>query len=183
MRMKLRSTSKIPLRFQPFNHPTYLKFWSLAKNKFASLGKVGTEGLIDGECFFMLRENLTKILILRSKSGLSLDRNEEASLKVDELVEIGKDEMNGLGRDDRSVRLQSPHVGLQVLQILNVASLCLQNLIHDLCTVVRWLGLVRVAFRCASGPEQSLVLHTVQNHAHGFDDLTDGRRHNGMSAH
>jgi len=118
----------------------------------------------------MGQEALAKVLVLRREGGVGFDGDEEAALKVDEGIEVGKDKVDGLGRDDGSVGLEGAHVGLKVLQILDKATLSLEDLVDDLGTVISGLGWVRVALG-ACGTEQTLVLHAIQHHAHSFNDL------------
>jgi hypothetical protein len=123
----------------------------------------------------MGQKALAKVLILGSKGGVGFDSDEEATLKVDEGIEVGKDQMDGLGRDDGAVGLESAHVGLKVLQILDKATLGLEDLIDDLGTVISGLGWVRVTLG-ASCTEQTLVLHAIQHHAHSFNDLFSAKK-------
>lgn len=93
----------------------YLELFLLLKNQLVGLGKVSAEGRVDREGLVMLRKDQTKVLVLDGIRGVGLNSDEKATLKVDQGVEVTKDKMDHLERDDGTIRLESAHVGLQVL--------------------------------------------------------------------
>lgn len=93
----------------------YLELLFLLKNQLVGLGKVGAEWRVDRKSLVVLRKDQTKVLVLDSICGMGLDSNEEATLKVDQGVEVAKDKMNHLERNDGTIRLESAHVSLEVL--------------------------------------------------------------------
>lgn len=130
-------------------------------NQGTGISDISTERLIDSEGLLVQQKDLSKVLLLGHQSRIGLDGDQEPTLKVNKGVEVSKDQMDGLGRDDSAIRLEGTHVGLEVLEVLNVRTLGVEELVDNPGAVVGgWTG-VRVALRGPSGPEQALEFHQI----------------------
>lgn len=150
---------------------TYNELLVLLNNQGTGFSDVGTERLIDCKSLLVQQKDLSKVLLLGHKSRIRLDGDQEPTLEVNKGVEVSKNQVNGLGRDDCAISLEGTHVSLEVLEVLDVGSLGVEELVDNPGTVISGWTWVRVALRRPSGPEQALEFHQIQHHTDSVDHL------------